>query len=288
MNHELGIFLLAVLCNIPVAIYALKKKSLRIPDGLLVAAIMGIILFMAHWFYWAAVIIFFASSSLLTKYKEHNQIKEEAMDYAEKGGTRDAIQVLANGGLPLLAAIYVIFVKGIWQIGLLNPLSIATFTAVATVTADTWATEIGVLSHKEPVSILNPFKNVPRGTSGGVSFRGFLATSIGSLLIAGSFIIAEIFEKGIGKEAIILALLIWIGGILGSITDSFLGATIQAQYQCPKCKKITEKRFHLKCGGVKTIHVKGIKIINNDVVNISAALIPAVIMYFITIWIKTA
>ena len=281
MNRELLVFLLAILVNIPVAWYALKKKSLRMPDGVLAAAIMGLVLFLAHWFYWAAVIIFFASSSLLTKYKEKNQIKQEAMDYAEKGGTRDAFQVFANGGIPLIAAIYVLLTKGIWGAQLLDPISLGVFSEIATVTADTWATEIGVLSKKEPVWIVNPFKKVPRGTSGGISLRGIVATSLGSLLIAVSFLVVTPFETIDIFKAFIAFIIIFIAGISGSLIDSFLGATIQAQYECPKCKKITEKKIHLKCGGTRTKHVKGLKIINNDVVNVTAAFIPAAIVFLI-------
>ncbi len=280
--NALYVLLLAVLVNIPIALYAILKKSLRIPDGLLAAAIMGILLFMANWFYWAAVIIFFASSSLLTRYKEKNRIKQEAMEYAEKGGTRDAFQVFANGGIAMLAAIYVIINQGIWKGSLTDPIAIGAITSVATVTADTWATEIGVLSRKQPVWILNPFKKVPRGTSGGISLRGIGATALGSSLIAFSYFFAATLETKNYQKILIITIIILIGGIFGSLVDSFLGAIIQAQYECPVCKKITEKKVHLKCGGTITKHVKGLKIINNDIVNVIAALIPSIIVYFFT------
>jgi uncharacterized membrane protein len=47
--------------------------------------------------------------------------------------------------------------------------------------------------------------------------------------------------------------------------DSLLGATLQAQYRCPVCRKITEKTSH--CGQEIIPLERGYRMINNDVVN---------------------
>jgi uncharacterized membrane protein len=59
-------------------------------------------------------------------------------------------------------------------------------------------------------------------------------------------------------------------GLIGALVDSFLGATIQAQYQCPTCKKITEKTYH--CGNENIPLVSGHRVITNDIVNLSNTL----------------
>ncbi len=280
MATMLQIALWSVIVNIPIGVMAHKRKSLRFPDGVVVAGILGFALFLAHWLYWLVVILFFASSSALTKYKHASKIKQEAMQFAEKGGNRDMFQVLANSGVILTISLYFLVQNGVWTAPLLHPLSIAGITSVAVVTADTWSTELGVLSSSSPRFILNLKQRVPRGTSGGVSPRGILSTFGGSALIAATYTVA-LFPKVRVEVLLIVLLLVFIGGVIGSLIDSALGASIQAQFECPSCNKVTEKRFHTKCGGVKTKHVKGLKIINNDTVNFVSALIPSLITYFL-------
>jgi uncharacterized membrane protein len=65
-------------------------------------------------------------------------------------------------------------------------------------------------------------------------------------------------------------LLIALWGFLASILDSLLGATLQAQYLCPVCKKITERKNH--CGDNQTTFYSGISWINNDLVNFFCSL----------------
>jgi uncharacterized membrane protein len=60
---------------------------------------------------------------------------------------------------------------------------------------------------------------------------------------------------------------ITIGGVIGSLMDSWLGATYQAIYRCPQCQKDTEKTPLHSCGS-ETFHVRGIKWLNNDMVNV--------------------
>ena len=80
------LFAYAILANLPIGIGAVKKRSLRVPDGLITAAITGILVFLAHPVLWGLMLSFFASSSYLSKYKETTNEKSKAMLYAEKGG----------------------------------------------------------------------------------------------------------------------------------------------------------------------------------------------------------
>ena len=57
-----------------------------------------------------------------------------------------------------------------------------------------------------------------------------------------------------------------VAGTLGALSDSLLGATIQAAYYCPACGEPVEAPVHRRCGRA-TILVRGQRWITNDVVN---------------------
>jgi uncharacterized protein (TIGR00297 family) len=264
------IILTAILVNIPIGWLAIKNQSLRIPDGAIAAGTVGLVLMIVHPIFWVELLLFFGTSSLLTKYQEHEHIKEEALSLAEKGGQRDALQVLANSGLVLITALIYAFTYSLWSDQVLRTTMIFGVLNFAVVNADTWATELGVTSKKQPYSILNPTRKVERGTSGGVSPKGILASLIGAAVIAISYALLTLLWGAHPSPGLIL--LITLGGLLGSLIDSLLGATVQAQYYCPSCDKMTEKTIHSRCGGSSTEHRRGFTWFNNDLVNVTAAL----------------
>ncbi|MEJ9161837.1 DUF92 domain-containing protein, partial [Paenibacillus graminis] len=121
------------------------KQSLSF-SGMLAAVVMGTLYFGAGNAFWFGILLlFFISSSLLSKLHHENKAELEAA--YDKTGRRDAGQVFANGGLGmllvLLNAIYPLELWGFLFIGVM-----------ATVTSDTWATEIGTLAKKPPRSVL--------------------------------------------------------------------------------------------------------------------------------------
>ncbi len=211
---------------------------------------------MGGWQWGVILAIFFVSSSLLSHYKEPE--KKTAAEKFDKGHRRDAGQVLANGGLGALLAL----ASAIWPSGVWFPL----FAGVmATVTADTWATELGTLSRQPPRLITNG-RVVEAGTSGGVSWLGTAVSLIGGLIIG---LTAGLLMPG--HSLGVLTAGGGLGGLLGSLSDSFLGATVQQIYYCAVCQKETERKIH-KCGQ-ETRSRRGWSWLNNDIVNLWASLI---------------
>lgn len=258
--------------------FAAHRRGSLSRSGVLGAVIVGTAIFgFGGWAWGLLLIAFFVLSSLLSHYREAEKARVAA-DKFDKGGARDIGQALANGGAgALIALAYAL----LWPDALL----LAAFVgALATVNADTWATELGVLS-RQPPRLITTFAPVEPGTSGGVSLRGTLATLMGALAMGlcmllfmaleGLFGAAGFAAAGGALGALALIPAAMLGGLGGSLFDSLLGATVQAIYHCPACRKETEKRLHT-CG-TPTTPLRGWRWLNNDLVNFISSLVGALI-----------
>ncbi|MBC7222858.1 MAG: DUF92 domain-containing protein [Anaerolineae bacterium] len=233
--------------------------------GLLGAVCTGTCTFgLGGWGWGALLVAFFASSSLLSRYRQ----AEKAAAAAEfaKGGRRDLGQALANGGLgSLLAVGSVLFPHPLWAAAFVG--------AMAAVNADTWATEVGLLFGRQ-ARLITTGRPVPPGTSGGVSLAGILASLAGAAFIGGLAALLQGLQGGPpGAGAFLLGGL--AGGVAGSLADSWLGATVQAVYFCPRCRKETERTLH-HCGA-PTRWVRGRRWLGNDGVNFAASVVGAAV-----------
>jgi uncharacterized membrane protein len=141
---------------------------------------------------------------------------------------------------------------------------------MAAVNADTWSTELGVLSPVLP-RLITSGKKVDRGTSGGITLIGTLAALGGAALIA---MAAVIFAPAVERHSRMG--IIMLAGLVGSLFDSVLGASVQAIYWCPACGKETE-RHPLHLCGTQTSQVRGWYWINNDLVNFACSLMGAIL-----------
>jgi uncharacterized protein (TIGR00297 family) len=256
-----------------IAFLAYKRNALS-KSGVAGAMLVGTAIFgFGGWAWGMTLIAFFVLSTLLSHYKEGEK-EHIAAEKFDKGGTRDFGQAAANGGAGALIALAYVFVP--------NPLILTAFAGImATVNADTWATEIGVLSKKTP-RLITTFEPVEPGTSGGVTWLGTLAT-IGGAIAIGLSLILFLAVDGIfggagfemaGEPALAvpgLILAAGVGGLAGSLFDSLLGATVQSIYFCPVCEKETEKRLHT-CG-TQTDHARGWRWLNNDLVNFISSVV---------------
>lgn len=251
--------LIAFAISFLIAMLAYLRGSLG-PTGVLGALIVGTLTFgLGGWIWGVLLGIFFVSSSALSHYKETE--KRQTAEKFDKGNRRDFGQTMANGGLGSVIALFsVIYPSPIWF-----PLFIG---IMATVTADTWATELGTLAKRPPRLITNG-NVVEVGTSGGITPLGIIVSLCGGTLIG---LVAGLLLPEIG---IILSLVVGgVGGLMGSLFDSLLGATVQQIYYCDVCQKETERKIH-KCGH-ETRPLRGWKWLNNDLVNLIASLVGGV------------
>lgn len=247
-------------------------------SGAAAAFILGTLVFGFGGLPWAALLLtFFVSSSLLSLLFKRR--KSAGGMENEKGSRRDAWQVLANGGIAsLMALISWRFPNSIipWLAGA---------AALAAANADTWATELGTLSRKDPV-LITTGKSALRGTSGAVSLIGIAASTAGSVLIAAVFWIPAHFfgSNWSAGQYLWLPIAVCMGGLAGSLVDSLLGATLQAVYYCPVCQKETEQHPLHHCGTQTTL-IRGLNWLNNDWVNFFCTLSGVLIALFFYILI---
>ncbi|MBE3141087.1 MAG: DUF92 domain-containing protein [Thermoplasmata archaeon] len=245
-----------------IAFAAYRAHSLS-KSGAWGALLEGTIIFGLGGWKWAVLLLaFFVSSSALTRL--FGKKKASLNEKFEKGGTRDIGQVLANGAIAsIFAGLHFFFPAASWT-------WVVFAASLAAVNADTWATELGILSPSLP-RLITSWKPMERGTSGAISLYGTLAAAGGAALIA-------LLGALLGPAGHVWANLeiIIIAGLLGSLFDSFLGATVQAIYRCPHCDKETEKHPIHTCG-TETAKIRGWSWLNNDMVNLGCALMGAVI-----------
>jgi uncharacterized protein (TIGR00297 family) len=235
-------------------------------SGVLGALICGALIFgLGGWEWGVLLVVFFISSSGLSFYRARD--KERLAEKFAKGHRRDLGQALANGGLAAALAIAsLIWPHPLWYFGCIG--------AMAAVNADTWATELGVLSRRLP-RLVTSGEAVEPGTSGAISGVGSAAALGGSLLI-GLVAAAAPLALGNGLGAAGAALLAaLLGGVAGSFADSLMGATGQAMYWCDACGKETERRVH-RCG-TRTRHWRGARWLGNDLVNAIASAVGALV-----------
>ena len=252
-------FILAMI----ISYLAYRARSLN-NSGALAATIVGTIVFGLGGLQWAILLLtfFITSSGLSRAFKKRKQGLDEKFS---KGHERDAGQVFGNGGL----ATAFVLIHALYPESSVGWVGFA--ASLAAVNADTWATELGVLNPTAPRLITKLNRVVEKGTSGGISLTGTLASLTGSALIG--ILAGTLYPT---PDPVPLFLIITLSGLAGSLFDSFLGATVQAMYYCPTDKKETEKHPRHTCG-TETVHIRGWKWLNNDLVNFACGAFGALI-----------
>jgi uncharacterized protein (TIGR00297 family) len=232
-------------------------------SGLVAALLVGAAAIMAGLSWLVLLLLYFAAATTVSRFgRETKAVK--AGTVLEKSGSRDALQVLANGGT---------FAVGTIMYALVNDPAWLTFGAgaLAASSSDTWATELGLLSSATPRSIVTG-KPVQPGASGGVTLAGTGGGVLGALLVAGA---AALLTPEVPVSAPL------IGGVAGMLVDSLVGATIQERRWCATCERGTERLVH-GCGAA-TEFAAGVRGIRNDFVNAIATTTGGVVSLLLVI-----
>eukprot|EP01038_Epipyxis_sp_PR26KG_P010954 gene10954-14709_t len=253
------------------------------------------------------MLAFYYSSSKLTKLK--HDVKMNLEEGYAIGGNRNAIQVFASSLLATVLSVVLYFIfRGEDSVILSscinttdlqkvvmhenNRLCSIGWSAVvshyACANGDTWASEVGILSKSKPRLVTTLFlREVPKGTNGGISILGTLASTAGGCFIGVIFwivpIITKLFQSlsingnDIYRESPII-LIGALSGFLGSLIDSLLGATLQATYYSTDKKRIVKK---FPSSDKSVVCICGNDILSNEAVNflsIAATMLLSIVM----------
>lgn len=269
MNNDLQKLSEGLLLSLSVSAAARLKRSLS-AGGVVGATIIGTTYYsLGGPLFYTSLMAFFLTGSALSHYQA--DMKKALPVEFEKGGERDIMQVFANG---CGGALFLILHRLLGD----NAAMLSAFLgAMATVTADTWATEIGVTGKEAPVHILTG-KTAQIGSSGAVSLKGTAAAALGALLpgicaLAVKAAGATVCTKPFSLSGLVISS--WAGGVAGAFADSLLGASVQAQYYCRHCRAFTEKKVH-RCGREASL-ARGLEWFGNDAVNFTSSIAGAAV-----------
>jgi uncharacterized protein (TIGR00297 family) len=207
--------------------------------GSLAAYLLGVFLLaVMGWEWMLPVLAFFITSLIFTKVNKHINKKAAAIT------TRNAWQVTANILWAVGSAILYLITGSPW-------FELLFIVFVASVTADTWASEIGPVFNKRSFS-LRDGRFYAAGTTGAISVSGSLAALAGAFTIA--VLAAFLFYDEINWRVVSA---IALAAFLSTFIDSLLGAFWET--------KLLERPYF------KTSHPSE-RITPNDLVNLAGSL----------------
>ncbi|XP_060877359.1 transmembrane protein 19 [Metopolophium dirhodum] len=263
-----------------IAVWGYTKRSLNL-SGALLGVIVGFVLTLSSYGFLACLLTFFVTSSRATKFRSKTK-KQLEPDFKE-GGQRNWIQVLCNGGMATQLALLYILDVGCGELPVdfkryYRPswLSIGILGAFSSCNGDTWASELATVLDTGLPLLITTGKPVPKGTNGGVSVIGLVVSLLGGMAVGLAnyamliyTIDADMLARSPAQWPIIVAG--GFAGLVGSVVDSVLGATLQYSGFNRKTGAIVEHP------GKDVVHISGRRILDNHSVNLISSVIMGIV-----------
>ncbi|MEM2142831.1 MAG: DUF92 domain-containing protein [Candidatus Thorarchaeota archaeon] len=222
------------------------------------------------------LLFYFIAAGIATKFKYKAKAKRGVAQEAK--GKRSWKNVFGSGTIPTTFCVAVYIARNLAAAGSIDQ-SVPFWVfggyvgAVATTTADTLASELGVFSKRKPRLITNLRRRVPTGTIGGVSLLGegvalLAGTTIGLIVTMFALFAPGSVPVSSFEQIIYIIPVAMLSGFIGCNVDSLVGATLQNRYVCDICGAITDKEFHCD---YETKYIGGFKRFSNFLVNFTSS-----------------
>ncbi|KAK1169234.1 transmembrane protein 19-like [Acipenser oxyrinchus oxyrinchus] len=270
-------WLFSILVPLILTSRSLRRKSLD-RSGALGAIVVGFILTMANMSFFASLLAFFVTSSRLKKWKGEVKKRIDA-DYKE-GGQRNWVQVFCNGGVPTELALLYMIETGPGEIPVdfgkqysATWMCLSLLGALACSAGDTWASEIAPVLSPSPPRLITTWREVPVGTNGGVTPVGLLASLLGGMVVGLAYFVSQLlFVKDLNLAAPQWPIVVYgaMAGLLGSLLDSYIGATMQ--YSGYDKGKVVNHQTN------SSLRICGKPILDNNAVNLFSSILIALIL----------
>lgn len=160
-------WLFSVVVPVLIISHGFRKKSLD-HSGALGGLVVGFILTISNFSFFASLLMFFLSSSKLTKWK--GEIKKRLDSEYKEGGQRNWIQVFCNGAVATELALLYMIENGPGEIPIdfskqytASWMCLSLLAALACSAGDTWASEVGPVLSKSSPRLITTWEKVPIG-----------------------------------------------------------------------------------------------------------------------------
>lgn len=274
-------WLFSILVPILLMMYGLKRKGVN-KSGATLGLFCAIVLSISSHAFLACLATFFFSSSRATKFRSHLKRKIEE-DFKEGEGQRNWAQVICNAGMGTQLALLYLLDCGYGerpidfnQLYRSSWLGVGIMGSFACSNGDTWASELGTVFGRGDPFLITSRKRVPRGTNGGVSFVGLLVSFLGGIAIGVAYYLTiryTVDSKILSHSPDQWPVIVFggVAGLLGSVVDSLIGATLQFS-GVDTDGKIVERP------GPNVRHISGVRILDNHSVNLISSIITGLLM----------
>jgi|GEM_PF-466804 len=276
-------FWVSAIISLPIILTALYFKALTPPAAVVAEAFMLVSAYCMDYTLFLVYVIPFVCIAVVGIFKKRDKVKLGLPSKA-----RGVVQVLING-LPALICFVVYKVTDA-----VLPLVMGA-TALCSCFVDSCASDVGYFSKKTPYDFIRR-KKVDKGISGGITLLGSIACIVGAIIFTLSF--------WINQELSYAFIFVFLGGVLGCTLDTLIGSLFQALYaveiplepidepiyptqkykylettQDYKYLEAEQEYKYLETKGYwdSAKLVKGVKFIDNNVVNLLSSVLSAVI-----------
>ncbi|KAK7811192.1 hypothetical protein U0070_019223 [Myodes glareolus] len=242
--------------------------------------VVGFILTIANFSFFTSLLMFFLSSSKLTKWK--GEVKKSLDSEYKEGGQRNWIQVFCNGAVPTELALLYMIENGPGEIPIdfakqptASWMCLSLLAALACSAGDTWASEVGPILSKSSPRLITTWEKVPVGTNGGVTVVGLASSLLGGTFVGLAYFLTQlVFVSDLDISAPQWPIIVFgaLAGFLGSVVDSYLGATMQFSGLDESTGLVVSSPAE------ETKHIAGKPILDNNAVNLFSSVLVALLL----------